>query len=161
MSYISDTSTFKDLSRTTGDDLFMEISGDISGKTSGPELTMFSKMRMRRMEYKFRTPFETFVDALKNPEFVKKHELTSQELEFMVRNMGGIVHINFKNPAGLLYAYRYYKIFQQSMGKEDLLELVQMANMRDVPTFDIIRYYRLLVKNRIVRQIDNVDKLSL
>jgi hypothetical protein len=53
--------------------------------------------------------------------------------------------IQYKNAGGIIYAYRYSMIYNESRNqneiKRKLREMVIEAKERDVPTFDIIRYF--------------------
>jgi len=72
---------------------------------------------------------------------------------------------------GILYAYRYYKLVKGAgnigSGKKDKITETKLKNFfteaeeLNVPTFDVFRYYRLLVEYKMLNNIETGIKINV
>jgi hypothetical protein len=166
MSQISDIGTFKQREQTSQESLFERILGDVSTTVPDGLFNFVKKNQLLRSRYKFMSPYEQFVSNVKNnPELVRKNEITNQEIEFILLNCAKIPNIQFKNFLGFIYAYRYFNLvsdfYNQYNSQEKLLNLIAQANENSVPTFDIIRYYKLMNSYHILGDLNNPTKIMI
>lgn len=171
--YISDKAStiYKDNARTAADDRYARFSaaqdimneiGDIS--TSGPEIGFMMAQRMKKMFYKNASGSELFLDSVLK-KYRQKYDMTDNELKFLSEISTRLPEIQYKNAGGIIYAYRYSMIYNESRNqneiKRKLREMVIEAKERDVPTFDIIRYVRLLQDYKIIAIRTNIEKIKM
>ena len=145
----------------------LEILGQLSGFTSGPEMDFYTAQKMKKMSYRMMSPSDIFLDSVLKRD-KQKFSITDQEFTFLTIAANILPYIQYKNPGGILYAYRYYKFIRDNMGpgkkksfETDLKNFFVKPAELSVPTFDIFRYYRLLVEYKLVEEIDTNIRLKV
>jgi len=163
MGDISDVGTFRQLEQTQREDIFSNVLGDLGTVVPDSLFSKFKSNKFKRSQYKFMSPFELFVNNIKNnPEMLKRLETTDEELAFVLRNANRFAYIQYKNFSGMLFALRYYTIMTSSVNIKQKLDLmIAFAKENHVLPFDIIRYYKMMVNLAILPQIDPFVKISL
>jgi hypothetical protein len=148
----------------------LEVLGQLSGFTSGPEMDFFTAQRMKKMSYRNMSASEIFLDSVIKRDKLK-YSITDEEFAFLVQCSNKLPYIQFKNPGGILYAYRYYKLVKGAgnigSGKKDKITETKLKNFfteaeeLNVPTFDVFRYYRLLVEYKMLNNIETGIKINV
>jgi len=162
MSDISDVGTFRQLEQTNREDIFSQVLGDVGTVIPDSFLGKFKSNKFKRSQYKYLSPFELFVNNIKNnPDMLKRLEVTDEELEFILRTASRFAYIQYKNFSGMLFALRYYTLLSGSGAKERIELMLAFARENHVLPFDIIRYYKMMVQLKIFSEIDPFIKISL
>jgi hypothetical protein len=162
MSDISDVGTFRQLEQTNREDIFSQVLGDVGTVIPDSFLGKFKSNKFKRSQYKFLSPFELFVNNIKNnPDMLKRLEVTDEELSFILRTASRFSYIQYKNFSGMLFALRYYTIINGSTSRTRLELLLAFARENHVLPFDIVRYYKMMVQLNILPDINPFTKISL
>ena len=163
MSQISDVGIFSQREQVSSHDIFSEVLGGLSSTIPDNLMGKFKMNKFKRSQYKFMSPFELFVNSIKNnPEMLKRLEVRDEELEFILRNAHKIQHIQYKNFAGMLFALRYYTlIISEGDTGTKLLSMLLLAKENSVPPFDVIRYYKILVESEILPEVIPIVKIKM
>lgn len=157
-------------SKMTGE---LEVLGQLSGFTSGPEMDFYTAQRMKKMSYKMMTPINIFLDSVIKRDKLK-YSITDNEFGFLTNAANKLPYIQYKNPGGILYAYRYYILvsgFQASgQMKENTGTISRLKTLKsffdeaaelNVPAFDIFRYYRLLVEYELLPSLQKIIPIEI
>jgi len=165
MGEISDVGIFKQLEQIQREDIFSDVLGELGTAIPDSLLGKFRSNKFKRSQYKFMSPFELFVNNLKNnPDLLKRLEVTDEELAFVLRHANRFSYIQYKNFSGMLFALRYYTIMitESSVSTKQRLEIMfALAKENHVLPFDIIRYYKLMAQLEILPYIEPFVKISL
>ena len=140
----------------------LEVLGQLSGFTTGLEVDFFTAQRMKKMSYRTMSPAEIFLDTVIKRDKLK-YSITDTEFTFLVKASNVLPYIQFKNPGGILYAYRYYVFLttEKKITELKLKNFFKEAELLNVPTFDIFRYYRLLVEHKLINEVPVSIKIKI
>ena len=140
----------------------LEVLGQLSGFTTGLEVDFFTAQRMKKMSYKSMSPAEIFLDTVIKRDKMK-YSINDTEFTFLVKAANVLPYIQYKNPGGILYAYRYYVFLttEKKMTELKLKNFFKEAETLNVPTFDVFRYYRFLVEHKLINDISVSIKIKV
>lgn len=140
----------------------LEILGQLSGFTSGPEMDFYTAQRMKKMSYRMMSPADIFLDTVIKRDKLK-YSITDTELGFLIKAANVLPYIQYKNPGGILYAYRYYVFItkDKKLTEAKLKKFLEGPEELNVPAFDIFRYYRLLVEYDLLENVDTKIMVKL
>ena len=163
MSQISDVGIFSQREQVRRSDIFSEVLGGLSSTIPDNLMGKFKMNKFKRSQYKFMSPFELFVNSIKNnPEMLKRLEVRDEELEFILRSAHKLQHIQYKNFAGILFALRYYTMMtSEGDTTVKLQSMLLLAKENSVPAFDVIRYYKILSESGILPEMIPVVKIKM
>jgi len=145
-SFKDDSGKSKGLSRASMLNELQEFLGEFESFTSGIDMNKYSKQYLKKSSYRQLEPFQSFV---KNA-VTRMDVLTSSEQSFLIYISKKLPNPQFKNPAGVIFAYRYFNFLLGKKGipsvtvYRSLSNLVEDAKKYSVPPFDIVRYFRLI-----------------
>jgi hypothetical protein len=117
---------------------------------------------MKKMSYRMMSPADIFLDTVIKRDKLK-YSITDTELGFLIKAANVLPYIQYKNPGGILYAYRYYVFItkDKKLTEAKLKKFLEGPEELNVPAFDIFRYYRLLVEYDLLENVDTKIMVKL